>query len=29
MTKRYFGDDGGSVKATRIVELLSKEKEKA
>jgi len=29
VTKRYFGDDGGSVKATRIVELLSKEKEKA
>ena len=29
VTKRYFGDDGESVKATRIVNLLSKEKEKA
>ena len=25
MTTRYFGDDGGAVKATRIVELLSQE----
>lgn len=25
MTTRYFGDNGGAVKATRIVELLSQE----
>jgi hypothetical protein len=25
MTTRYFGDNGGMVKATRIVELLSQE----
>ena len=29
MTKRYFDDNEGSVKATRIVDLLSKEKEQA
>ena len=29
VTMRYFGDNGGSVKATRIVDLLSKEKENA
>jgi hypothetical protein len=29
VTKRYFGDNGGSVKATRIVDLLSEEKENA
>jgi hypothetical protein len=29
VTKRYFGDNGGLVKATGIVDLLSKEKEKA
>ena len=27
MSTRYFGDNGGTVKATRIVELLSKVKE--
>jgi hypothetical protein len=25
MTTRYFGDNGGAIKATRIVELLSQE----
>jgi hypothetical protein len=25
MTKRYFGDNGGTVKATRIVDLLPRE----
>ncbi len=29
MTTRYFGDNGGAVKATRIVELLSQETTKA
>jgi hypothetical protein len=29
MTTRYFGDNGGEVKATRIVELLSREITKA
>ena len=29
MTTRYFGDGGGAVKATRIVELLSQEITKA
>ena len=29
VTKRYFGDNGGPVKATRIVDPRSKEKEKA
>lgn len=29
MTTRYFGDNGGAVKATRIVELLSQEITKA
>lgn len=28
VTKRYFGDNGESVKATRVIDLLSKEKEK-
>jgi len=29
MTKRYFGDNGGTVKATRIVDLLSRVKASA
>jgi hypothetical protein len=29
MTTRYFGDNGGAIKATRIVELLSQEITKA